>query len=246
MSDSRRSGTRIYKLQRENIAADTFLHLILNLKTMKLLSYEELLPLQKIAPQGQTLFTLKRYFKPIQRIPYRRRLQMALDLMGNKKYEQILDIGFGSGIFIPELAARCEKLTATEVHDYIPTIQQIIDRKGIQANLQKADIAQMPFADNSFDCILCLSVFEFVPDMAKAISEMKRVAKPGAKIIIGAPTLNLITKLCYKSIKCTNHKDDHRRIIAETQKQLQIKKIKRLPAFLPLNLGLFFVLEARK
>ncbi len=197
---------------------------------MDLLSLQELEPLKKVIPEDQTLFTLKRYFKPIQKIPYRQRLQMALDLMGNTKYEQILDIGFGSGIFIPELAARCEKLTATEVHDYIPTVQQIIDTKGIQASLQKADIMQMPFADNTFDCILCLSVFEFVPDMAKAISEIKRVAKPGAKIIIGAPTLNVITTFCYKAIKCTNHKDDHRQVIAEVQKQMPIIEIKSLPA----------------
>jgi SAM-dependent methyltransferase len=45
-----------------------------------------------------------------------------------------------------------------------------------------ADGLQLPFADDSFDFIMSQAVLEHVPDPVKAVSEMKRVLKPGARI----------------------------------------------------------------
>ena len=45
-----------------------------------------------------------------------------------------------------------------------------------------ADGLQLPFADNSFDFIMSQAVLEHVPDPPKAVSEMRRVLKPGARL----------------------------------------------------------------
>lgn len=42
----------------------------------------------------------------------------------------------------------------------------------------KADICSLPFADNSFDVILCNHVLEHIPDDSKAMHELYRVLKP--------------------------------------------------------------------
>lgn len=46
------------------------------------------------------------------------------------------------------------------------------------------DIHKMPFQDNEFKAILCTEVLEHLYDPKKAIEEMKRILKPGGKLIL--------------------------------------------------------------
>lgn len=51
----------------------------------------------------------------------------------------------------------------------------------------KADICDLPFADNSYDIILCNHVLEHIPDDTKAMQELFRVLKPGGMAILQIP-----------------------------------------------------------
>ena len=51
----------------------------------------------------------------------------------------------------------------------------------------KADICNLPFADNDFDFILCNHVLEHIPDDKKAMSELLRVLKPNGTAILQIP-----------------------------------------------------------
>lgn len=51
----------------------------------------------------------------------------------------------------------------------------------------KADICDLPFADNSFDVILCNHVLEHIPNDTKAMQELYRVMKPGGWGIVQIP-----------------------------------------------------------
>ena len=51
----------------------------------------------------------------------------------------------------------------------------------------KADICDLPFADDSFDIILCNHVLEHIPDDRKAMKELYRVMKPGGWGIFQVP-----------------------------------------------------------
>jgi ubiquinone/menaquinone biosynthesis C-methylase UbiE len=48
-------------------------------------------------------------------------------------------------------------------------------------------IMNLPFGDESFDCVICLETLEHVEDPIKAMSEVYRVLKPGGKFIGSAP-----------------------------------------------------------
>ncbi|MGV3599095.1 MAG: methyltransferase domain-containing protein [Bacteroidota bacterium] len=50
-----------------------------------------------------------------------------------------------------------------------------------------SDITAIPEPDNSFDAILCVEVFEHIPDPLAALREFKRLLKPGGYLIITAP-----------------------------------------------------------
>lgn len=50
-----------------------------------------------------------------------------------------------------------------------------------------ADICDLPFDDNSFDCIICNHVLEHIPDDTKAMQELYRVLAPGGMAICQVP-----------------------------------------------------------
>ncbi len=50
-----------------------------------------------------------------------------------------------------------------------------------------SDITAIPAPDASFDAILCIEVFEHIPDPLAALNEFKRLLKPGGYLIITAP-----------------------------------------------------------
>ncbi len=60
--------------------------------------------------------------------------------------------------------------------------------KGRLGAMLQGDAFHLPFADESFDRIICSEVMEHVHDYRGAARELARVAKPGAKIAITIPT----------------------------------------------------------
>jgi SAM-dependent methyltransferase len=51
------------------------------------------------------------------------------------------------------------------------------------------DVYQLPFGDNEFDIVLCMVVLEHLEEPSRAIVEMRRVLKPGGKILVSVPFL---------------------------------------------------------
>ena len=51
----------------------------------------------------------------------------------------------------------------------------------------QADLAAAPFADGSFDLVICSHVLEHIPDDRKAMSEILRVLKPGGRALLLVP-----------------------------------------------------------
>lgn len=49
------------------------------------------------------------------------------------------------------------------------------------------DITKLPFADHSFDIVICSEVLEHIPDEAEAIREIARVLKPGETMAVSVP-----------------------------------------------------------
>ena len=60
---------------------------------------------------------------------------------------------------------------------------------------RKEDITHMSFADNSFDCIYASHVLEHIKDDRRALSEIRRVLKPGGIAILPVPVI------CEKTIE---------------------------------------------
>lgn len=55
----------------------------------------------------------------------------------------------------------------------------------LDIDFKKANVVNLEFEDNHFDSVFSMAAVEFISDPKKAMQEMKRVVKPGGKILLG-------------------------------------------------------------
>jgi demethylmenaquinone methyltransferase/2-methoxy-6-polyprenyl-1,4-benzoquinol methylase len=102
-----------------------------------------------------------------------------------------LDVGTGTGDFLPLLAAWVPDGVAVGVDFSLPMMQAGRDKLAAPPDAAErlppgaalfvgGDALQLPFADNSFDAITTAFVLRNVTDIDAALREMWRVARPGA------------------------------------------------------------------
>lgn len=96
----------------------------------------------------------------------------------------ILEVGVGTGKnfdYYPKDA----RITAV---DFSPAMlkqaEQAKDRKSIQVELTLMDVQSLPYADNSFDTVICSFVFCSVPLPIKGLKELHRVCKPRGQVLL--------------------------------------------------------------
>jgi SAM-dependent methyltransferase len=97
---------------------------------------------------------------------------------------RILDVGSGTGSLAFAIAERKRRASVVgidlskEYVAYASSRNPFPDR----ASFQVDDAQQLHFPDSSFDAALSLLVFNFIPDTKQALSELRRVTKPGGEI----------------------------------------------------------------
>lgn len=182
------------------------------------------------------------YYYPVIGWVYRKRLVNTLALLGNEKFEKVLEIGFGSGILFPELSDRTEELHGIEIHDNVGVVKEKMAAEGLSPTLKQASIYDIPYGDNTFDCIIAVSTAEHLEDLDKAFQELRRVARPGAYIVLSFPVRNLITDTFYSVVGFEPrdlHPNSHNDILNAAVKHLDLVEVKKFPAFLPIDTSLY-------
>lgn len=136
---------------------------------------------------GEVDYYYWNYKFPIKYIQ-RYRFSCILKLLGNKRYPRLLEVGTGSGIFLPELARHCGKLYACDIHPHFENIKYLLNNYNINNyELKSQSIEETNYPDNYFDVIVAVSVLEFVNNLQAAISEIKRILKKDGVFITICP-----------------------------------------------------------
>lgn len=94
----------------------------------------------------------------------------------------VLEVGAGGGenLRFYDLAGRIERLTLTEPDPYmLVRAQSKVPRLGLPVEVVPAAAEELPFASGSFDTVVATLVFCSVEDQMAALSEVRRVLKPG-------------------------------------------------------------------
>ncbi len=188
------------------------------------------------------------YYFPIVSYFYRVRLAMALSLIQHLHFNKILDIGYGSGILFPELVKHADELYGVDTHNSHNQVKRALERIGIIADLRQGDILHLPFDDEHFDCVMCISVLEHIHELENAIAEVRRVTKKSGAMIFGFPIKNHLTSTFYSLVNFdykTHHPQDHHAILKTLGRQTTITRSIIYPDILPLACALFCCCRCR-
>lgn len=105
----------------------------------------------------------------------------------------VLNVGCGAGGTSTYIVKNfgCRVVGVDIKENMVASAREQAQRKGLADKIEfrQADAQDLPFEDDQFDIVICESVNIFVPDRAKAVSEYKRVVKPGGFVGLNEPVL---------------------------------------------------------
>jgi 2-polyprenyl-3-methyl-5-hydroxy-6-metoxy-1,4-benzoquinol methylase len=183
------------------------------------------------------------YYRPLVGKLYKRRIQLGLNLL-SKKYGNVLEFGYGSGLLLPSLAPISISLFGIDITSEPDVVNETLNKLNIKANLKKGDITKANYPDQSFDLIVGFSVFEHIADPDEILSEMHRILKPGGNLLVGMPRVDKTMSKMFSLIGFNNiddhHVKNHQDFIQNALKYFVLVKRNRLPGFVPGFLGLYF------
>lgn len=104
-------------------------------------------------------------------------------------HHQILDLAGGTGdmaaLYAPHLESN-GKVILTDINAAMlrEARKRLVDKGLLNVKIMQADAEQLPFQENSFDCVSIAFGLRNITDKSKALSEMHRVLKPGGRLVI--------------------------------------------------------------
>src|SRR5207247_5182412 len=94
---------------------------------------------------------------------------------------QVLEVAPGPGYFAIELARPGPLgVTAMDIsRTFVEIASENARRAGVTVDFRQGDVAAMPFADGSFDLVVCQAAFKNFSQPRRALDEMHRVLRVG-------------------------------------------------------------------
>ncbi|NQS98136.1 MAG: class I SAM-dependent methyltransferase [candidate division Zixibacteria bacterium] len=185
------------------------------------------------------------YYIPIFSSFFIKRLELVLSFAEGESLGRVLDIGCGTGVLFPEFSRRSDLVAGidTFIQDY--SLKGLMKMEGIEALLAWGSVEEIPFRTETFDTVACISTLEHIKDNQGAMTEIKRVLKPGGRLLAGFPVRNTITdKLLGGSTEF--HIASHTDILRAARAVFGLIKEKHFPGWVPLNISLYCAFEGRK
>lgn len=126
------------------------------------------------------------------RIIFPRLLDLALSGEGMERYRRqllahvqgaVLEIGFGTGLNLPCYPEHIHKITGVDPNPGMGSLaRRRIASSPIAVDWQVADAQKLPFPSQSFDSVVSTWTLCSIPNVAKALREIRRVLRAGGKL----------------------------------------------------------------
>jgi SAM-dependent methyltransferase len=132
---------------------------------------------------------------------YRRRLEMAARLFDlDGAVSCAVEVGYGSGILLPELARHARRLVGVDQHGEAAAVLASSRAEGLDPLLVTGALTALPLADASVDLLVSLSVLEHVRALDGAAAEIARVLRPGGRAVVGYPRVDRLMEVLFPLI----------------------------------------------
>jgi len=111
------------------------------------------------------------------------------ELKDDLKGKLVLEAGCGAGRFTELLLQKGAQLVSADLSDAVEVNQENFPQDENHLVIQ-ADINDMPFADGSFDVVVCLGVIQHTPDSERTIEDLYKLLKKGGTLVIDHYSFN--------------------------------------------------------
>jgi len=122
-------------------------------------------------------------------------------IIGNLGVSSVLDAGCGEGFTLSRLQARMptKRFEGLEYSESAISLAKTIHS---DIAITRGDVYAMPYVDDAFDLVLCFEVLEHLDNPARALRELKRVARRYCLITVpNEPYFQMIHLLAGKNIR---------------------------------------------
>jgi len=98
--------------------------------------------------------------------------------------QKVLDVGCGSGVFVQDIVDRGAEYWGIDLSPNMVQEGVRVFPAAKNAHFAVGSGASIPFADGSFDTVICVGVLDRLPDAQPIVAEMLRVLSPGGTLVI--------------------------------------------------------------
>jgi SAM-dependent methyltransferase len=98
--------------------------------------------------------------------------------------ERVLDVGVGSGFLTAEMAGEVGADGMVAGIDVSENMLALAKGRDAAIELRVGSADSIPYPDASFDVAVSTQVLEYVADIPAALAELRRVVRPGGRILI--------------------------------------------------------------
>ncbi len=113
------------------------------------------------------------------------RQKMAIDDLDIKHGSKVLDVGVGTGLSLALYPSHCDVTGIDISTKMLNQAHKKIEKLGLSnITLMEMDACNLEFEDDTFDYVIATHIVSVVPEPIRVVSEMQRVAKHGAGMVI--------------------------------------------------------------
>jgi ubiquinone/menaquinone biosynthesis C-methylase UbiE len=136
---------------------------------------------------GSAPANYERYFVPAIGAPLAATLIEAAELRAG---ERVLDVACGTGV-VARLAARrvgpTGAVTGVDLNPGMLAVAREATPSSTSIEWHEANAEELGLPDDTYDVVLCQMGLQFFADKAGALGEMRRVLKPGGRLVLNLP-----------------------------------------------------------
>ena len=113
----------------------------------------------------------------------RQRLKWACNALPGDRFATVLEIGYGDGAFMHELAKHASHVYGSDAHARGADVRRRLTCGGVIPHLVRNASDALPFCNGAFDAVVIVSSLERMRNPAIALREAVRVVRPGGAVV---------------------------------------------------------------
>lgn len=102
-------------------------------------------------------------------------------LLALRSGERVVDIGAGPGFLAAEMVTEGARVVAV---DPSASMRELARARGVEFEVVDGSAEALPLPDAAVDAAVATQVLEYVPDVAGALAEIRRVLRPGGRVLL--------------------------------------------------------------